>query len=1199
MASNFYQYALIIAGVAVTLLFGVFLHRELFPEYKIYQEDYVALEEFRSTYTHEPAPAFNYGIKQIVIERADKGPPTIDRCTSCHVALEFGHFSPTKIAYDVNGRMELDANGIPRQIPNENYVWARLDAKIAELPEGSAEKYRALKTAKVGEHTYDVTKVLQMHPLIGRETRPFEFHPLEQYGCVSCHGGNGRGLVTDRAHGPVFDGQYEIEFLGPTPKFTEVDPKNDPPFARMFNDKPGDRLLFVTTPILMGGLIESKCMECHLEGSLNEPSLKKEQIAEKASREAQEADATLQKLKKSIETQGYEKTLQSLQKETQDYTLPPKKRSEIQAQINFLTQIGAAKASEEIEKQLNRKLTSDREQLTPHFKQGEELYISQACYACHRIAGFARGGVGPELTREGNAYPWFIKESIVWPQADVPTSTMPNYRFDHQELENLMTFLLAQKGQPKSISDTAYQIKIQQWEAGKKMPWEEPLTPVQMHDVRFAMTLFATQGCAACHRLKGFESDVGFAIEKEKPDFDKLYEEREWFKRLIPEMIVGSELVKALEAHADEIDTHIVADVRKGSIIEEIEKKFPDQIEALYMPFRYASRAKNGDKIWQERLYRVLMVFIQEYGLGRLIGPRPNWSGIYRSDEWLMEHFHNPSAHVARSIMPVFPFDDTKFYALTYMLDMLAKKNRDAVHLVWEKRGFSPEQAYEIHCSQCHGEFLQGNGPVSEWIYPIPKNLRNADFLRNLTKERVISSIAHGVKGTPMPPWGEAAVDKPFEGHIPVLTAAETQQLADWLFAGVPGAEVIKSSKDVPKWRYMPQDVLKELREEGNELKSGPPLTSQPSGKNESQGPLFASLHPEIEASEPVDEVFDIVPNPLPEQPDPLLYYIKKEYYTSENLEQGRAFFEINCAVCHGTEADGSGMRASAMRDAKPRMLTNLDWINTRDDLRLLRSIKYGVPGTAMNPWGDLTSSLQRMQLVMFIRSLSADHHLRETLSEALYKTYAHEMRVVDNARIHFYPVLDKLDKDYAELQTRRRLLDEKADKEAVEVYQKELETLAERRNQEATDQILQDLMNEIEREKNLYQGVGQQIITQEKSDEALAPLLDIIAANGNRYSFKEGKLTGRFDEENKVAGFGKTLSDNFQKEIDSLSHELILVQGKIASNERSAEVARLNADIHALVSLRGETLSTLEEARRSRTKQKLLLQEFQEKVKQ
>jgi hypothetical protein len=105
MRSDTYQVLLIISGMIVATLFGVFLYREIFPEYKIYQNDYLALEEFRSTYTHQPLPPFKGGIKQIVLEQEDRGPAVIDRCTSCHVALQIPYFSPTKIAHDLNGEI--------------------------------------------------------------------------------------------------------------------------------------------------------------------------------------------------------------------------------------------------------------------------------------------------------------------------------------------------------------------------------------------------------------------------------------------------------------------------------------------------------------------------------------------------------------------------------------------------------------------------------------------------------------------------------------------------------------------------------------------------------------------------------------------------------------------------------------------------------------------------------------------------------------------------------------------------------------------------------------------------------------------------------------------------------------------------------------------------------------------------------------
>src|SRR4051812_41532591 len=108
-----YQWMLILSGIVVTALFGIFLYREIFPEYKIYQKDYVALEKFRSTYARQPPPPFQFGVKQIVIEREDRGPPLIDRCTSCHVALQIPYFSPTKVSHDINGNIVRDANGKP------------------------------------------------------------------------------------------------------------------------------------------------------------------------------------------------------------------------------------------------------------------------------------------------------------------------------------------------------------------------------------------------------------------------------------------------------------------------------------------------------------------------------------------------------------------------------------------------------------------------------------------------------------------------------------------------------------------------------------------------------------------------------------------------------------------------------------------------------------------------------------------------------------------------------------------------------------------------------------------------------------------------------------------------------------------------------------------------------------------------------
>lgn len=1362
MRSNHYQYAVIALGVIATAFFGVFLWREIYPEYRIYQKDYMALEEFYSNETGKAIPPFTEGVKQILIERKDNGPPIIDRCTSCHVALDIPHFSSTKLARDVNGGIVLDAEGIPVKIPNEDYVWGMLERKIAQLQDvevnkqiteqgetakvrdrlKEAERLASLATATVDGHTYNVVKALSMHPLIGRETRPFEYHSMSDYGCTSCHNGNGRGLTTAKAHGPVFDGRYEIEYLGPTPQFTEKDPLNDPQFSRMFNNKPGPDLIFQTQPIYLGELIQAKCMQCHMTSSQTmEVALghtkdvldeKKHlsTVVKKAFIQESQALGALLDIQRMLGKEGFAKTVQELEKKAHDYTLPSAEQEAHASQLDFLkgsvaesqrtdnhyaTEM-ASKAVEEniaamigtpsLARQLEDKASEanapvdeliskfiaahrknpqatgtlfkkadavnlqeevlqhiqntkesfqqlvenqgtvssidlDIDMLTKGYQHGQNLYVSQACYACHRIAGFARGGVGPDLTNEGNGYPWFVKESIVWPQADLPTSTMPNYRLDHEELEPLMTFVMGQVGETKAIGSARYKAMIQEWENGKKMPWEMPIPPEKIHDLRYSMTIFATQGCAACHRLKGFESDVGFRIEREQKNvkFDLLYKEHEWFQKLFPEFIFGSDIVEILEKHADEIDRHIVPDARKGSLLEEIDQNYPDDIESFYTNFKFAKRAKNyqysqeaskeKDPIkraaiiaklekWKERVHRVLMVYIQEYGLGRLIGPRPNWSGIYRSDEWLMEHFHKPTAHVARSIMPAFPFDDSKFYALTYMLDMLAKHNRDAVRQIWTLRGFDPQQAAEIYCSQCHGSTLAGNGPVSEWIYPIPKNLRNADFLRNLTKERVIFSITHGVHGTPMPPWGEVAKDKPMADGIPVLTKDEIQQLANWLFGSLPGSRLNHGPREVPKWEYNAEDVIRDLYRERNQLKlekeeQGGSTPAKHATLNAVEAFLsrseiyYAAVQPVVNKSSDelkVEDVFDVIQNP-PSDPDPYSYYIKRKFYTPENLAQGKAFFELNCAVCHGAEGDGMGVRAQIMQDAKPRMLINLNWLQTRDDLRLLRSIKFGVPGTAMTPWGDLTSSLQRLQLVMFIRSLSEDSLRLENFNEALYKAFNQANQVLEFARGQEYPIIVKAKDQYLTADKKSQDLAAKAEEdskfmpEATKAYEEKLAAAARLAKEKKVDQILENLIDLVDQERKLYNEIGQLLLLHYIKD-SFDDLLNDLEVISNRFSMKEGHLqldadSGREEKIKKTEG---AILKATKEAISQMQAQKTVLEGKVPSAETVHEMTTLAADISSFTKMKERMESSFKEAERLRAQELSLYNEYKKSSK-
>ena len=1231
-----YQYALIGFAFLVMLGIGAFVYHELFPEYKKYQYAYEDLEKFRSTYTHEEPAPFSKGIKQILLPNPIEGPELIDRCISCHVAMDLPHFSPTQPALDVNDRQIYDLKGNPVLEPNPDYVWTRLEQRIAQLRSPDinealaadhkeskvrerlkeADQLERLRTVEVEGKRISVEKVIQMHPLMPGEARPFEFHPMGEYGCTTCHSGNGRSLVAKRAHGPVYDGDYDPFYPTSKPQFTEVDPEKDPPFSRMYNNKPGHDLIFQTTPILAGPLIVANCVQCHQGSSASVKAAldkfsqltaqKQEQIEalQNALENNQAALQALKRLRRLVQEKGREGAIDWLNDRLQDYRLSAEEIDAMEGQLAYLKEheeaafeiessIEKIEGSHEIiarqealqesktflnkvqrsqeplklaveNQEMDQGLSTTVDTMISGYQRGKELFISQACYACHRIAGYSRASVGPELTQEGNSYPWYVKESIVWPQADLPSSTMPNFRLDHDELADLMTFLMAQKGNKKAVSEIDYHIELSQWEKGAKMPWELPVAPTKIDNVRAGQLVFASEGCAACHKLQGFETNAYF----KQPAQDQ-----EWFYRLFPELIPGSALAKVVAEHSQEIDQRILMDESRNGVVEEIESQFPGLIEGFYTNFKFAARA--GNEKDADRLRRVLLIYIQEYGLGRDIAPHLNWSGVFRDNEWLLGHFHNPPAYTAKSIMPVMPFDDSKFYMLNYMLHELGRKNRDALQEIWRVEGFNPPLAYELLCSSCHGPQRQGNGIISEWIYPIPKSLRNPLFLRNLTKERAIHSITHGVQGTPMPPWGETISPEELKDNAPVLTRTQIVQLVDWLYQGVPYDPRVETQEDYEKWHYMPSDIVDEMRREKQLLKPVPEQTAN--------------------VSELVQDYFVEMPNPIPGV-DKELFYIREKYYTPQNLDEARQFFMVNCATCHGNDGTGTGLRATSMVEAKPRMFTNIPWIRTRDDLRLLRSIKYGVPGTAMTPWGDQTTAEQRMQLVIFIRELTRSISLRGELEEILYDIFDSSIQVIEKARATEYKALEDVKANLKRVQEDLNALieqDTTSEEKIGTLYAQSVKLEKTYARAQDRDALYQRLIQAIKDEKEIYASIGNQSIAANLSEEGIRLFFQLTQEQPLSYTFKDGQL--KWVEKHTASD--QALLQILDAQIGTYQNQIQVAKSKISSEEVGQSLQKLMGEQGVYINLRTKLVVQLADAAALRERQKKLYQQIQQEL--
>jgi len=90
---------------------------------------------------------------------------------------------------------------------------------------------------------------------------------------------------------------------------------------------------------------------------------------------------------------------------------------------------------------------------------------------------------------------------------------------------------------------------------------------------------------------------------------------------------------------------------------------------------------------------------------------------------------------------------------------------------------------------------------------------------------------------------------------------------------------------------------------------------------------------------------------------------------TPQRLEQGQAMFNVNCAVCHGSDAHGTGPVAErfAAGSANPPADLTSQRVRSRTDGELHWIITNGLGN--MPPFGDLLTDDQRWQAVQVIRN--------------------------------------------------------------------------------------------------------------------------------------------------------------------------------------------------------------------------------------
>jgi mono/diheme cytochrome c family protein len=233
-------------------------------------------------------------------------------------------------------------------------------------------------------------------------------------------------------------------------------------------------------------------------------------------------------------------------------------------------------------------------------------------------------------------------------------------------------------------------------------------------------------------------------------------------------------------------------------------------------------------------------------------------------------------------------------------------------------------ELYRQECLQCHGVEGGGDGPMSHYLVPKPRDFRNGIFkwtaLKDQSRPRredLVHTLDEGIQGTSMPNYQR-------------LSVAEREGLADYVRLLSMRGEVERAL--LARWRE--EDEL-EVGAEDEELES----------VRERWERAYEKL-----------VVFDGVVPPS----------------TSERIERGRALFRDpmrgNCASCHGDDGKGDGFAAYKLDVKGRRLPAYVDaWgepiapRNLRDGMfrggsrpiDVYRRIYAGIPGGPMPAMGE------------------------------------------------------------------------------------------------------------------------------------------------------------------------------------------------------------------------------------------------------
>ncbi len=357
---------------------------------------------------------------------------------------------------------------------------------------------------------------------------------------------------------------------------------------------------------------------------------------------------------------------------------------------------------------------------------GTSLYGQSFCASCHAMqnaAGMLVGGnFGPELTGIGTkAKPEWLQDWIANPNHYDAKTMMPHYRFDARQTTTLAGFL-----ESKTEPDFLANVHL------------DPATPQQ---VEHGKRLVVENGCAACHDINGVKKPENFAPELSRVGSKPLNQLIfvEGVEHTLPDYVgakvrnpraFGPSLkmpqFRFTPQQVDAVTTALLA------LTDRAQSQPPSMRIAAVPQTKYEPAGHAGQLMRDLRCFSCHTI----NGHGGDMAPDLTWEGTAVQREWLAQFLNNPETLRPALIrrMPKFNLTQPEINTLTdYMMTVYQTPEFDADSL--PASTFTPAQVEQgrqlfyskFACQSCHiADFAKDKGYIGPALVGTGKRLNAA-----------------------------------------------------------------------------------------------------------------------------------------------------------------------------------------------------------------------------------------------------------------------------------------------------------------------------------------------------------------------------------------------------------------------------------------------------------------------------------------